>query len=106
MTVIREALMGRIDVMPALAAELHPPGESLGATQAGPNAQPGEALIPRQLEILKRLAEGRSAKEIGRRLAISPRILELHKNRTMGSLGPRTRAQLVCWAIQQGMVSP
>ncbi len=56
------------------------------------------------MKILKLLAQRPSAKDIGRRLAISPRTVEFHENRTMASLGLHTRAQLVSWAIHQGIV--
>lgn len=52
------------------------------------------------------LQDGCSAKEIARRLNISHRTVEFHKYHMMDSLGLRSTAQLVRWAIKRGFVSP
>ncbi len=60
----------------------------------------------RQREILQLLADGCSAKEIAGRLNISHRTVEFHKYQMMDSLGLRSTAQLVRWAIKRGFVAP
>lgn len=62
-------------------------------------------LTPRQREVLQLLAEGKSAKEIGGILDISPRTVETHKYKMMDDLGVKTNAQLVQYAIRHGLVS-
>lgn len=62
-------------------------------------------LTPRQREVLQLLAEGKSAKEIGAILDISPRTVETHKYKMMDDLGVKTNAQLVQYAIRHGLVS-
>jgi DNA-binding CsgD family transcriptional regulator len=52
------------------------------------------------------LAEGKSAKEIGALLDISARTVESHKYKIMEDLGLKTSAQLVQYAIGQGLVTP
>ena len=52
------------------------------------------------------LAEGKSAKEIGAILNISPRTVETHKYKMMDDLGVSTAAQLVQHAIKHGLVTP
>jgi DNA-binding NarL/FixJ family response regulator len=61
-------------------------------------------LTGRQREVLQLLAEGKSAKEIGGILNISPRTVETHKYKMMDDLGVKTSAQLVQYAIKHGLV--
>jgi len=63
-------------------------------------------LTPRQRDVLQLLAEGKSAKEIGALLDISPRTVETHKYKLMDDLGVKTSAQLVQYAIKHGLVAP
>jgi len=62
-------------------------------------------LTPRQREVLQLLVEGRSAKEIGALLGISPRTVETHKYKMMDDLGVKTSAQLVQHAMKHGLIS-
>ena len=64
------------------------------------------ALTPRQLEVLQQLAEGKSAKEIAANLAISARTVEFHKYQMMETLGLHTNADLVRFAVSNGLVGP
>jgi DNA-binding NarL/FixJ family response regulator len=100
-TAIRAALDGRTYVTPALA------GETLPSARRGPEApgDPAGSMTPRQREILQLLADGCSAKDIARRLEISPRTVEFHKYQMMEALGLHSSAQLVRWAIKQGLVT-
>jgi DNA-binding NarL/FixJ family response regulator len=101
MTAIRAALAGDTYITPTLAGDVLPHAQS--RVQAG-NQHSGD-LTPRQQEILRLLVDGLSAKEIGRRLAISPRTVEFHKQQMMGRLKLNSATQLLRWAIQQGVVS-
>ena len=58
---------------------------------------------PRQRQILYLLGMGRSAKEIGKMLAISPRTVEFHKYRIMESHGLRSTAESIHFAIKHGL---
>ena len=100
-TAIRAALDGKTYVTPALA------GEVSRAAQGGApaTADPVASLTARQREILQLLADGCSAKDVARRLEISPRTVEFHKYQMMESLGLHSTAQLVRWAIKQGVVT-
>ena len=61
-------------------------------------------LTLRQREVLQLLAEGRSAKEIASSLSISTRTVEFHKYQMMETLGLRTNAELIHFAIKNGLV--
>jgi len=100
-TAIRAALEGKTYITPALA------GEVLQAFQKGKDtdASPAARLTPRQREILRLLAEGRSAKEVAGALGISSRTVEFHKYQMMESLHVHNSAELIHFAIKQGIVA-
>ena len=54
-----------------------------------------ELLTPREKDVLAQITGGASNKEAGRRLAISPRTVEVHRARIMEKLGARNAAELV-----------
>jgi DNA-binding NarL/FixJ family response regulator len=97
---LHAALQGKTYLTPQVA------GDVLVAIREAPERadDPISALTPRQREVLQLLAEGRSAKEIARSLAISTRTVEFHKYQMMETLGVRTNAELVHFAIKNGLV--
>ena len=97
---VRAALEGRTFITPALTADLLE-AVGRGASRA---TDPIAALTPRQREILNLLAQGRSAKEIAARLAISSRTVEFHKYKMMEMLGAENGIELVRIAIKHGIV--
>jgi DNA-binding NarL/FixJ family response regulator len=62
------------------------------------------ALTAREREIVILLAEGMTMRQIGRRLAISPRTVENHVGSLYRKLGVRTRVQAVARAAALGLV--
>jgi DNA-binding NarL/FixJ family response regulator len=100
-TAIRAALDGKTYLTPALA------GDVLEALRQGKDAGADLEghLTPRQREILQLLAEGRSAKEIAGTLGISSRTVEFHKYQMMESLHLHSSAELIHYAIKQGIVA-
>ncbi len=65
-----------------------------------------ENLTGRQREVLKLLAEGRTMKEIGYVLTLTPRTVAFHKYKLMERLGLQTNADLIQYAIQEHIVTP
>jgi DNA-binding NarL/FixJ family response regulator len=65
---------------------------------------PVDLLSPRELEVLKRVAEGLSSKKIGEALHISPRTVETHRATLMRKLGLHSVAELTRFAIEKGVV--
>ena len=53
------------------------------------------ALTPREREVLERVMKGRTNKETGRELGISPRTVEVHRTVCMRKLGARNTADLL-----------
>ena len=66
---------------------------------------PVGVLTPRQREILQLFAEGVSTKEIASQLDISPRTVEFHKYQLMDSLKLQSSAELIHFAIKNGIVA-
>jgi len=99
-TAINAALAGKTYLTPQLA------GEVLESLKEGPErvTDPVASLTPRQRQVLQLLAEGKSAKEIAARLAISARTVEFHKYQAMEALGLHTNAELTHFAIKHGLV--
>jgi len=67
---------------------------------------PLAGLTEREREVLRRIAEGLSTKEIAARLEISARTVETHRANLMRKLGLRSVAQLIRLAIHEGLVGP
>lgn len=100
-TAIREVLKGRTYITPMIAEELMQVYR--GAPRKRKKAAP--QLTPRQREVLQLVAEGLSAKEIASLLNISARTVEFHKYRMMEDLSLRTNAELIQYAIKEGIAS-
>jgi DNA-binding NarL/FixJ family response regulator len=60
---------------------------------------------PRQREVIQLLAEGRSMKEVAAELNITTRTVAGHKYAVMELLQLKTNADLVQYAIKQGIIS-
>lgn len=61
-------------------------------------------LTPRQTEILRLVASGRTTKEIARQLGISPKTVEFHRGRLMERTGAHDVTGLTRFALQTGIV--
>ena len=62
-------------------------------------------LTPRQREVLRFLAEGRTAKEIANLLHITSRTVEFHKGQILDQLKLKTTADLIKYALTHGIVT-
>jgi DNA-binding NarL/FixJ family response regulator len=100
-TAMGEVLKGKTYVTPIIAGEL------IQSYREG-NEYPEvvfSRLSARHREILQLVAEGHSAKEIGKILNISARTVESHKYQIMEILNVKTSAELVQFAIKHGIIS-
>src|SRR3954470_11113706 len=66
-----------------------------------PDGVQSPALTPRQLDVLRLIAEGKRMKEIGNELNISVRTVETHKQDLLQTLGLETTADLIKFAVRQ-----
>jgi DNA-binding NarL/FixJ family response regulator len=60
--------------------------------------RPEQELTPRELDVLRLVAEGLANKQIARRLGISERTVKAHLTRVMSCLGVTDRVQAALWA--------
>ncbi len=74
---------------------------SKSLVEAG-NETSGNRLNPRQIEVLKLVADGLSYKEVGERLSLSPRTVKYHMAEIMDRLHLDNRAQVLAYAGQMG----
>jgi DNA-binding NarL/FixJ family response regulator len=100
-TAIRTALQGKMYVTPLIAGKLMQFYE-----EGSPSKEETISILSsREREVLQLLAEGRSAKEIAGVLNLSVKTVEYHKYRMMENLGIKTLAQLIRYAMKEG-ISP
>jgi DNA-binding NarL/FixJ family response regulator len=65
-----------------------------------------DVLTPRELEVLKLIAEAHSSKEIAAELFISIKTVERHRQNILDKLGMRDRVELTRYAIRRGLIQP
>jgi DNA-binding NarL/FixJ family response regulator len=62
------------------------------------------SLTAREVEVFKRIAAGRSTKEIAADLRISPRTAEVHRANILHKLGFHSHAELILFASQNNLL--
>jgi len=93
---IRAAALGRAFVDPSVA------GGILSGSSSGGRAP--DTISPRELEVLRQIAFGKTNREIAERLFISEETIKTHVGRLLDKLGLQHRTQLVAYALRHGMV--
>ncbi|HEX6731188.1 MAG TPA: response regulator transcription factor [Pyrinomonadaceae bacterium] len=89
--VIRQAHAGKKRIPPEIAAHL---AEHMGE----------DALTPREVEVLRRLAGGNRNKDIGDQLFISEETVKVHIKHIMEKLGASDRTQAVAIGVRRGII--
>ena len=79
-----------------------------GAAPSGSSEIPPAlaGLTPRELEVLRHIAEGRSNAEIAEVLVLSMTTVKTHVGAVLAKLGARDRVQAVITAYESGLVTP
>jgi DNA-binding NarL/FixJ family response regulator len=65
-----------------------------------------DVLTPRELEVLKLIAEAHTSKEIADALFISIKTVDRHRQNILEKLGMRDRVELTRYAIRRGLIQP
>ena len=68
--------------------------------------EPADPLTPRELQVVKLIAEAHTTDQIAELLTISPRTVERHRENILAKLGMRDRVELTRYAIRRGLVEP
>jgi DNA-binding NarL/FixJ family response regulator len=74
--------------------------------RAGERGEELDPLTPRELEVLKLIAEGHTSKQIAASLVLSVKTVERHRANLLGKLGMRDRVDLTRYAIRRGLIEP
>jgi DNA-binding NarL/FixJ family response regulator len=61
-------------------------------------------LTPRERQVMKHLAEGKSTKDVSERLYISPKTAENHRASMMRKLGLHSTAELIRYSVKLGLI--
>ncbi len=103
MDAIRAVCQGRIvvDVNLPKDAVLPAPGHKAGAAPTG-----FAGLSAREREVFLMLAEGHTNQDIAGRLFLSVKTIETYRARIADKLGLRSRAELVRYALETGLLGP
>ncbi|MDE0886938.1 MAG: response regulator transcription factor [Myxococcota bacterium] len=101
-TAIREVVRGGSYFSPVVAREIVDQMRHPGTTQEGPFS----ILSGREREVLHRIADGLSAKEIAVELNISTKTVEAHRTSLMRKVGVRKATELVRYALRHGLIQP
>jgi DNA-binding NarL/FixJ family response regulator len=75
----------------------------LDRARSGEDVDP---LTPRELEVLKLVAEGHTSDEIAELLVISRKTVDRHRANMLEKLGMRDRVELTRYAIRRGLIAP
>jgi len=79
-------------------------GARPAAFDGNPQAQAALEISPRELDVLKELAAGRSNKEIALQLQVSPNTVKTHVARLFDKLGAKRRTDAINRARELGIV--
>jgi len=93
---IRKIAAGGVQISEAAAAEL------IGASATG-DSPPHQALSDREYEVLRQIVAGRTITDIAEALSISVKTVSTHKARILQKLNLAGTAELVRYAIEQGL---
>jgi DNA-binding NarL/FixJ family response regulator len=70
------------------------------------NETPADPLSPRELAVLKLIAEAYTSDQIALELSISRRTVDRHRENILAKLGMRDRVELTRYAIRRGLIDP
>ena len=99
---IRAAHRGQQYIDPALAG--HVISSYVGRPSPKRKAERLDLLTPREQEVCRLLAYGHTNAEVAQKLFISERTVETHRTNIMTKLNLRSRAELVRFAIDRGLL--
>jgi len=96
---IRDALQGAIYLSPRVA-------NAVVQAYLSRSTLPPDPLTSREREIVQRIAEGQTTKEIASHLDLSVKTVESHRSNLMRKLDIHETATLVRYAIRRGLTTP
>ena len=67
--------------------------------------QPVEALTPRELEVLRLMAQGLPNRKIAEQLLVNERTIKHHVSEILSKLGVNNRTQAITFAATHGLIT-
>ena len=96
---IRQVYRGGKYVTPSLAEKL------AFELESDSHRQPHETLSDREYQVLCRLGSGNTVKDIAASLALSPKTVSTYRARILNKMSLKTTADLIRYAVEQGIAS-
>ncbi len=96
---IRKVAQGETFLSPAVGQILAQEMVNAGKDKRVPH----DGLTPRELQVLKHVAAGRTNAQVAAALSISENTVAWHRANLMGKLGVHSAAELVRYAMEQGL---
>ncbi|MGH8717957.1 MAG: response regulator [Burkholderiales bacterium] len=96
---LRQVIQGKIFLEPGIA-------QQLAVNQLTGQQNPVEVLSPREFEVFKLLAQGRSVNEIADLLFLSPRTVGTHLYNIKQKLNASNSAEIALIAMRAGVIQP
>lgn len=102
LSAMRSVLRGEVYVHPSMTRILLE--DMLPESQPGDKEDSWDSLSDREQEVLKMVALGHTSAEVAEQLNLSAKTVETYRARGMEKLGLRTRAALVKFTLQEGLI--
>lgn len=102
LSAVRAAYRGEVYLQPSASKALV--ADYLARAAKGEDRDRYDGLTDREREILRLLAQGLTTREIAEELVISPHTVQSHRDRIMSKLDLHTKAALVRYAVDRGLV--
>lgn len=110
---IRQVNLGQSALSPAVAAKVlqrvrHEPAAPVPPPSPAttiPTVDPSGTVTPREVEIVRLLAQGLTNLEIAQQLELSENTIKNHVRNILRKTHVRNRAEVVVWAMQRGLIN-
>jgi two-component system, NarL family, response regulator NreC len=102
LSAIRAVARGQMYIHPSLTQSLLDDLLPVGEPR---ERDPWEELSEREQQVIRQVALGHTNREIARQLSLSVKTVETYRARAMEKLGLNSRAQLVKYAVQRGLLA-
>jgi two-component system, NarL family, response regulator NreC len=101
---VRAAHRGEVYLFPTVTRTLV--ADYLRRARAGEDRATWDGLSDREREILGLIAQGMTTAEIAASLFLSPHTVQSHRDHIMAKLGLHSKAALIRYALERGLVQP
>jgi DNA-binding NarL/FixJ family response regulator len=101
-TVLDATVQARLVALLREPVRVEPAERAASESSTAPDGL-AEALTPREIDVVRLVAEGLSNKQVARRLFVSEATVKTHLNHVLGKLDVEGRPGLVAWAWRHGL---